>query len=199
MKDKIIHKATEMFLNLGFKSVTMDDIAGELGMSKKTIYVNFCNKTKLIKAVSDHLYNTIGHGISEIRAQNLDPIEELIVVKDFVNQNLNDEKSSPIFQLHKYYPKLFKEMMKKQREMVEDIIVSNIKSGIQTGVYRKEINKEFVWRIYFAGVTIIKNDDLFPPSTFSKKDVNTMFLEYHLRALVTDQGLKKLNELLNNK
>lgn len=199
MKDKIIHKATELFLSYGFKSVTMDDIAKELGMSKKTIYVNFCNKTKLIKAVSDSLFDKIQKGINDIASNTHDPIEELFKIKNFVGENLNDEKSSPVFQLQKYYPKLFKEMIKKQRDIVEQITRLNIERGFKTGLYRKEVNVDFIWRIYFAGINSIKNDELFPPSFFSKKEINDMYLEYHLRAIVTNKGLIKLNELLKHK
>lgn len=195
MKDQIVHKATELFLNFGFKSVTMDDIAKELGMSKKTIYVHFSNKTALIETVSAQLFCTIQSGIDLISSQTADPIEELFKIKDFVNENLNNEQSSPVFQLQKYYPKLFKNLIKRQREIVKKTISDNIKRGIEMGLYRKNLNKEFIWRIYFAGINIIKNDDLFPLDNFPKKEVNDLYLEYHLRALVTDKGLTKLNDL----
>jgi AcrR family transcriptional regulator len=195
MKDQIVHKATELFLNFGFKSVTMDDIAKELGMSKKTIYVHFSNKTALIETVSAQLFCTIQSGIDLISSQTADPIEELFKIKDFVNENLNNEQSSPVFQLQKYYPKLFKNLIKRQREIVKKTISDNIKRGIEMGLYRKNLNKEFIWRIYFAGINIIKNDDLFPLDNFPKKEVNVLYLEYHLRALVTDKGLTKLNDL----
>ena len=195
MKDQIVHKATELFLNFGFKSVTMDDIAKELGMSKKTIYVHFSNKTALIETVSAQLFCTIQSGIDLISSQTADPIEELFKIKDFVNENLNNEQSSPVFQLQKYYPKLFKNLIKRQREIVKKTISDNIKRGIEMGLYRKNLNKEFIWRIYFAGINIIKNDDLFPLDNFPKKEVNDLYLEYHLRAMVTDKGLTKLNDL----
>ena len=63
MREKIIHKASELFLTLGFKSVTMDDIANALGISKKTIYVHFNNKTKLVEAVTFTLFENICDGI----------------------------------------------------------------------------------------------------------------------------------------
>ena len=199
MNDKIIHKATELFLNFGFKSVTMEDIANQLGISKKTIYVNFCNKTKLIKAVTHHLFCTIQEGIDHIYEQTNHPIEELLKVKDFVNEHLNNEKSSPVFQLQKYYPKLYIEMMKKQMEIVETTISDNISRGIKMGLYRPEINSEFIWRIYFSGINSVKNDDLFPLELFEKKVANDLFLDYHIRAIVTPKGLEKLNDLLDIK
>ena len=88
MRDKIIHKSTELFLTLGFKSVTMDDIANELGISKKTIYVHFSNKTKLVEAVTFHLFDTICDGIDDICDNAPNPIEELYSIKMFVMQHL---------------------------------------------------------------------------------------------------------------
>ena len=105
MKDQILNKATEMFLTLGFKSVTMDDIASEMGISKKTIYQHFSNKDSLVKATTTNLFENISCGIDEIILANNNPIEELFTIKEFVMQNLKDENTSPIYQLQKYYPK----------------------------------------------------------------------------------------------
>ena len=104
MREKILQKAAEMFLNLGFKSVTMDDIANEIGISKKTIYAHFDTKTKLVEAVTFYLFNMISNGIDEINARKLNAIEELFAVKSFIGEHLKDEKSSPFYQLQKYYP-----------------------------------------------------------------------------------------------
>src|SRR5690606_6825508 len=110
MKDKITEKATEMFLNLGFKSVTMDDLANEMGVSKKTIYSHFENKSKLVHDCMQYLFNCITDGIDRIVALDKNPIEELFEIKKFISQHLKDEKSSPQYQLQKYYPKLYKNL-----------------------------------------------------------------------------------------
>ncbi|MGI9550098.1 MAG: TetR/AcrR family transcriptional regulator, partial [Aurantibacter sp.] len=104
MKTKILEKATELFLNLGFKSVTMDDLAREMGISKKTIYSHFENKTHLVEACTLHLFNTISQGIDYICSLGKNPIEELYEIKKFAMLHLKDEKSSPQYQLQKYYP-----------------------------------------------------------------------------------------------
>ena len=83
MKDTIINKATSLFLTLGFKSVTMDDIANDLGMSKKTIYTHFENKTSLVEAGTTYLFKKITDGIKEIKTKSLDPITELHDIKIF--------------------------------------------------------------------------------------------------------------------
>ena len=99
MKDKILEKATELFLNLGFKSVTMDDLANEMGISKKTIYAHYENKTKLVTESTMYLFNVISQGIDQISSLKKNPIEELYDIKKFVMLHLKDEKSSPQYQL----------------------------------------------------------------------------------------------------
>ncbi len=105
MKIKILEKATDMFLNYGFKSVTMDDIANKMGISKKTIYAHYVNKTKLVEDCTMHLFDTISQGIDHICSLGKNPIEELYEIKKFAMVHLKDEKSSPQYQLQKYYPK----------------------------------------------------------------------------------------------
>ena len=89
MKEKIIERANDMFLSLGFKSVTMDDLASEMGISKKTIYTHFQNKTKLVEATTEHLFCEISEGIDAILAEKREPIEELFAIKAFVIQQVD--------------------------------------------------------------------------------------------------------------
>ena len=77
MRDKIISKSEELFLSLGFKSVTMDDIANAIGISKKTIYAHFSNKTALVEVVIFETLDHIYEGIDKINASSINPIEEL--------------------------------------------------------------------------------------------------------------------------
>ena len=198
MKEKILHKATEMFLNLGFKSVTMDDLANEMGISKKTIYTHFENKTKLVEESTMHIFWSISNGIECIRNTHKNPIEELLEIKKFVMQHLKDEKSSPQYQLQKYYPKVYSTIRNKQYDIMEVCIVNNIKKGIEMGIYRENINIDFVSRIYFSGVTSIKDYKLFPPDIFPTNALQDDFLEYHLRGIITPEGRKILNNLINS-
>ncbi|WP_029035751.1 TetR/AcrR family transcriptional regulator [Salinimicrobium terrae] len=196
MKDQILAKAAEMFLTLGVKSVTMDEIASEMGISKKTIYAHFPTKTKLIDATASFVFEKISLGIEEIKEEKKDPIEELYAIKDFACEHLKDEKSSPQYQLQKYYPKVYSSIRKKQRKILDEITLQNLKKGIEKGVYRSDLPIEFTSRIYFTGILGIKDDDLFPEPEFSSHLLTEMHLEYHLRAIVTSKGLKKLETYL---
>jgi len=198
MKEKILHKATELFLNLGFKSVTMDDLAHEMGISKKTIYSHFENKTKLVEQTTLHMFCFISNGIDQIIAKGKNPIEELYDIKKFVMLHLKNEKASPSYQLQKYYPKLHETMRKKQFDVMQVCFLDNIKRGIEMEIYRANLDVDFVARIYFSGVTSIKDAKLFPQHLFTIETLMDNFLEYHLRGIVTPKGRKILNEIINS-
>lgn len=198
MKENILEKATDMFLNLGFKSVTMDDIANEMGISKKTIYAHYQNKTHLVEECTSQLFCTISLGIDEICALSKNPIEELYEIKKFAMLHLKDEKSSPQYQLQKYYPKIHETIKKKQFEVMQECVVDNVDRGIKQGIYRPNLNIDFVSRIYFSGVTSIKDHLLFPVNKFPIGALMDNYLEYHLRGIVTPKGRNILNSIINS-
>jgi len=196
MKAKILHTATELFLNYGFKSITMDEIAKTISISKKTIYTHYKTKTELVEASVFLIFDQISTGIDTICAIKNNPIEELFAIKEFVVENLKGEKSSPHFQLKKYYPKLYTSLQKKQFEIMEDCVKENLKRGVDTGYFRKEIDIDFISRIYFSGVTSTKDLEIFPMGKNDMKTLMTMYLDYHLRAIVTPKGVEKLKVVL---
>ena len=198
MREKIIHKAAELFLTLGFKSVTMDDIAHEMGISKKTIYVHFNNKTKLVEAVTFTLFENICDGIDCICNDSPNPIEELYDIKLFVMQHLKNEKASPQYQLKKYYPEIYEALKFKQFEKMQESVKDSLKKGIDTSLFRSDIDVEFISRMYFNGMNGIKDEAIFPKELFANMDyLMESYLEYHLRAIVTEKGLGILNKFIN--
>lgn len=198
MKEIILDKATEMFLNLGFKSVTMDDLANEVGISKKTIYTHFENKTKLVQECTSQLFDKIKEGIDTICAIGKNPIEELYDIKKYVFVHLKDEKSSPQYQLQKYYPKISSQLKAKQNELMQKCTINNIQKGLQMGIYREDLNIEFISRIYISGVCSIQDPEMFPQTLFPVEHLKAYFLEYHLRGIVTPKGRKILNDITHS-
>ncbi|WP_299223102.1 TetR/AcrR family transcriptional regulator [uncultured Aquimarina sp.] len=196
MKEKIIEKANDMFLNFGFKSVTMDDLASEMGISKKTIYAHFQNKTKLVEATTDHLFCTISDGIDAILEESKEPIEELYAIKAFVMYHLKDEKTSPQYQLQKYYPKIHNNLKVKQFEAMQECVIENLERGIKKGVFRDNIDIEIISRLYFMGMVGIKDQEMFPRQIFPVSKLMADYLEYHVRGIATEKGLEILNKLI---
>jgi AcrR family transcriptional regulator len=198
MREQIIHKSAELFLTLGFKSVTMDDIANEMGISKKTIYVHFENKTKLVEATTLEMFELISHGIDGICQLQKDPIEEIYDIKKLVMEHLKDEKSSPYHQLQKYYPKIFNSLKSKQYCVMQECVVDNLTRGIQLGLYRETIETEFISKIYFTCMMALKDKELFPLHNFSMQTLMNNYLEYHLRGICTPKGLENLSKIIKN-
>ncbi len=197
MRETIIIKSTELFLTFGFKSVTMDDIANKLGISKKTIYQHFDNKTKLVEATTLRLFDIISHGIDCICELENNPIKELYEIKNFVMVHLKNEKSSPQYQLQKYYPEIFSTLKKKQFEVMQSCVTANLSRGVKENLYRDTINIDFISRMYFNGMVSLKDQDIFPLTTFSMNMLMENYLEYHLRGICTDKGISSLNTIIN--
>lgn len=198
MREKIVHRATELFLSLGVKSVTMDDIANELGISKKTIYVHFENKTQLVEASTLEVFEIISQGIDAICQLQKDPIEEIYDIKKLVMEHLKDEKSSPYHQLQKYYPKIFSSLRSKQYRLMEDCVADNLKRGITLGLYRDNLEIDIISKLYFTSIISLKDKQLFPLKHFSMSSLMNHYLEYHVRGICTPKGLKVLTKIINN-
>lgn len=192
VKKQIIQKSSELFLRYGFKSVTMDDIANELGISKKTIYAHFENKTKLVQACTLFIFEEINQGIQQICGAGFSPIEEIFEIKTQVMRQTNNEESSPMYQLQKYYPKIYKSIRETQFESLQNCVLNNLERGIEMGYYRKDIDIDFITRLYFNGVIGIRNLELFPIEKYSLTYLMDSYLNYHLRAITTEKGLKIL-------
>lgn len=198
MKEKILNTATELFLNQGFKSITMDDIAKEIAISKKTIYSHFKTKESVVEAATEGMFCAICNGIDNICALEKNPIEELYSIKMFVLEHLKGEETSPMYQLQKYYPSIHTKLRKGQYDYMQKCVVLNIERGLESELFRENLDINFVSRIYFTGITGIKDGDIFPSKEFRPGDLYDMYLEYHLRGIVTPKGRKILNQLIQS-
>jgi hypothetical protein len=176
----------------------MDEIAAKLGMSKKTLYTHFKNKGELAKESSVHLCDHICNGVDHIiDGETENAIEELYTIKRFVMEHLKGDDTSPIYQLQKYYPEVHKEVTQIQFDFMDNCIKKNVSKGIEKGLYRNNIDANFIARIYFIGIQGIKNLHVFPTQNFPVNELYNKYLEYHLRGIVTPQGRKILNKITN--
>ena len=192
MKKKIVDQSIQLFLKYGYKSVTMDDIAKHMGVSKKTIYVHFPTKDQLVEQSAVNHLDGIIKRINVISKQSKDPIIELYQIKKEALNHLSSEKNSPQYQLQKYYPSLYSRLKEKEFSALSGLFSNSIYEGIQTGIFRKDIDVDFVVRIFFNGIRGITNIKLFPIEIYKIEDLLLNFSEYHLRALCTHEGIIKL-------
>lgn len=199
MKDKILEKAGEMFLNYGFKSVTMDDIASKLAISKKTLYKYFSNKADLVDASIEAVQKAIDDTIMFIKEQKYNAIEEEFAVKAVFKEMFKNAKTSPMYQLKKYYPDSYENLIEREVCMFRDCNADNLEKGIEQGLYRPEIKKNLVTDFYFTLIFGVFDSDYYGERMDELMKVEYEVLEYHVRAIATKKGLEVLeNELRNN-
>ena len=199
LEKSIVATSTELFLTLGFKSVTMDDIAEEMKISKKTIYTFFTNKEALVQSVVFSMYNYITTNLTQIREKANNPISELYEVKMFIMHQLKGEKTSPQHQLRKYYPNIHNELQKKQFDFMTKSVKKSLTKGLEMKLFRPSIDIDFISRMYFNGMVGIKNVDMFPTEKYSPEQLMENYLDYHLRAIVTEDGMKLLSSYIKTK
>ena len=195
MKDKIISKATELFLKLGFKSVTMDDIAAEMCISKKTIYKFFCNKEILIVESTEMVHKAIHESIDTIAAKNYNAIKENFEIKKMFKEMFKSGEASPAHQLKKHYPEIYDKVMSREINECNTVFKQNIEKGIQQGLYRENLDIDIYVGFYYNLIFSIHG------MTSSEKESHKLelqALEYHTRAMATPSGIIELEKQLQN-
>ena len=195
MKDRILQKSTDMFLRLGFKSITMDDIACEMCISKKTIYKYFANKDILIEESVQMVHKEVHQTITKIISQNFNAIEENFEIRRMFKEMFKSVESSPIYQLKKHYPEIYEKVLSMQVSICEECFRDNIIKGINEGLYRKDLDIENYVKFYY---TLIFNIN---ENTMLEKDAHELevkALEYHIRAMATLAGIIELEKHLKN-
>jgi len=193
MKDKIISKASDLFLKLGFKSVTMDDIAGEMCISKKTIYKYFCNKEILVDESTELVHKTVHEVINTIVAKNHNAIEENFEIRKMFKEMFQATDTSPLYQLKKHYPEIYQKVMSREIDECNTCFRQNIEKGIEQDLYRKDLDIDVYVKFYYILIFSIKEN------TVSEKDsvkLELEALEYHTRAMATPKGIAELEKQL---
>ncbi len=191
MKDKIIKRATDMFLKLGFKSVTMDDIACEMCISKKTIYKYFSNKESLIEEGTEVMHQKIHTLMDEVIAKNYNAIEENFEMREMFKQMFQAFEQSPAFQLKKHYPEIYAKMICNKIEDCNDIFTKNIEKGIAEGLYRNDTDVEAAVQFYYTLIFSINENTMMEKDAY---ELEAKALEYHTRALATPKGILELEK-----
>ena len=195
MKDKIIKKATDMFLKLGFKSVTMDDIAGEMCISKKTIYKYFSNKEALIEEGTEVVHQKIHSLMDEVMDKNYNAIEENFHMREMFKEMFKSFDQSPAYQLKKHYPEIYEKMMANEIEDCSQMFSQNIEKGIAEGLYRKETDIEASVKFYYTLIFSINENTMMGKDAYI---LEAKALEYHTRAIATPAGISELEKHLTN-
>lgn len=189
----ILDQTEKLFLKFGIKSLTMDDIANELKMSKKTLYQFVSDKQDLVAKTMQNYCSTDKDIVLGICSQSKNAIDELLDIIKYVKQRLSVFHPSIMYDLEKYYPEAWDSMHKHQKEFIYDMVRDNIKRGKAEELYKTDVNEEIIARIYVnrLDVTLDRMDKI-----MGKFDFITIYIEmmkYHIRGIASDKGNKVLN------
>ena len=196
---KILNNSQELFFRYGVKSVTMDDIARHLGISKKTLYQHFDNKKDLISQSILNHFDCEEKLIVEMKDQVKNAIEEMLIIANYVNEQLKRMNPVVIYDLKKYYKENWKTIHDKQMKLIYTITKENLEQGIEEGVYRKDINTDVIAKFYMGRTDMILDDVLFPTSAYNHSELHRELTYYHLYAIVSNDGFELLKKYQTQK
>ncbi len=187
---QILNGSLQTFMSLGLRSVTMDDIASRIGVSKKTIYKYVKDKEDLIQKSMELYHDKECEFIQAVKSRNLNAIEENFEISKKLIAELQNIHPSVMFDMDKYYPsaKMLFEQYKK--EVVFEWVKDNLSRGIKEGLYREDINIEIIASLYILRMDDIFNMEFFPRAEYSFLQVYLETFRYHIRGISSDEGLK---------
>ena len=198
MDKKFISKVVPLFLENGPKALTMDDIAKEFGMSKKTLYQMYKNKEALLEDVLEFkLYDIIER--IKLHESTIDNAVERMFCRDEEIENAVETNNSMfIKQLVKYYPSIFHKHMMNFSERFAEVLIHNIERGRAQGYYRDDFDARLYAGIYFQMVMSYDNSPFLDTSTIDRTKYNNEAIMFYMNAITTEKGkeqLKKYNNL----
>jgi len=194
LDNRILTKAENLFFKYGVKSISMDDLSRELGISKKTLYQSVDNKKELVMQVFQNHAKTEIEAVIEIRKEAADAIDEMIEVAKYVIPTLRRITPTLIFDLQKYYREVWQTMENYNRQEIFKVIKENIERGIKEGIYREEFHPEIIAKLYVGKTMVVVDEDIFPLRKYNKENLFKEHIQYHIRGIATSKGLKLLEK-----
>ncbi len=190
VSNQIIKQAEDLFLRYGLKSVTMDDIARKLGISKKTLYQYVDNKSDLVsKIMLAHIAEEKAL-MEEVHKNSGDAIEEMLLIGRSAIQQLRKLTPTLVYDLQKYYQNIWLLIQKLHQDHGQQMIRENIERGKQQGVYRPDINADILAKMYVMSSFSLVNEDLFPLKSYNKEKLFIEFIRYHIHGIASQKGLQ---------
>jgi len=187
--DHILSESLRLFRKNGIRSVSMDDIAKELGMSKKTIYQYVANKTDLVEMVLNYMLAKESTVCLSEEEKKLNAIDVLLAVSRNVSNQMKDLNPINAFELQKYYPAIFREFVIKKRDHVFEQVKQNFAQGISEEIYRTDLDIDLVARLYIQKLVDVHNPEFLESVNFGFEKVFLVMFDNHIRGIANAEGL----------
>lgn len=199
LQERILLKGDELFRRFGIRSITMDDIAKQLGVSKKTIYQHYPDKDELVIAMTKL---NISRHFNEVEKccgpASINAIAEMFAVNNSVGEMIRSFNPIMFYDLQKYHPKAWLAFREFRNLYVLTKIVENMQRGIAEGYYRSDVNIEILSRMRIEQVDMTFNYDIYPPTEFQFHKVMEELTFHFLYGLVNQKGYELINQYKNS-
>ena len=199
MKEDIVKRALNDFMQYGFKTFTMDDLANKMGMSKKTLYEHFPSKQDLVDACLDYALEMSCTNVTTFVQGEGSVIENVYRNQKKVQEVFNINSDRPIWELQKYYPKTYERMEGEFAKTDALFIDKLLEKGWKEGLFREDINVNF-YKTFYSSVQRLRSlANTFPEREYPFWDTIYTLMEYFFRILVNEKGMKELERVLQLK
>ncbi|MBK8820351.1 MAG: TetR/AcrR family transcriptional regulator [Saprospiraceae bacterium] len=187
--------AFELFIKYGVKSVSMDDIADKLGISKKTIYAEIPSKEILIERVLTAHLRQDEEEVNQIILTSSNALDEILGISRHVLQFLMMINPVLIYDLKKYYPECWSLVENQHFTFIRDLIYNNVVRGINEKLYREDLDPMIIAKLYITLSNTMVNPEIFPVTQFDLLNILKQIQRYHLHGIVSDDGRKILSSI----
>jgi TetR/AcrR family transcriptional regulator, cholesterol catabolism regulator len=187
--ENILRESSKLLLQYGIKSVSMDDVAKELGISKKTLYQFVKNKEELIQKILESKIDNSCGVMNDVVNSDLNAIDVILEISKQVSKTYKEATPSMYFDLQKYYPEVFKKYSERHKDVVSAGIKSNIKIGVEQGIYRDDLNIDLIAELYLQRLREIHNYEFLNNTRYSFKKIFEVMFDNHIRAIANEKGL----------
>jgi AcrR family transcriptional regulator len=184
----IIEQVRRLYQRYGVKSVTMDDVAKHLYISKKTLYQHFTDKEDLVRNIVLLDYNNRNKFFLELNKKELNAIEELFEVYRMINSIFRDFNASMEYDIHKYYPDLYSKVKDIRRKQMYHAMYNNMNKGKREGLYRKELNSKIIARLHVFKVENMFDNDIFTMEELASFKIFNEVFVYHMQGIMSADG-----------
>lgn len=199
--DRILSESLRLFMKNGIRSISMDDIAKELGMSKKTVYQYVANKAELVEMVLNFMREKESNFCFDGDKTQMNAIDILLAVSRNVSRQIKDLNPINAFELQKYYPAIYRDFILKKRDHVYTTLKKNFEQGIAEGIYRTDLDIDLVARLYIQKLIDVHDPEFLSSVNFGSEKVFQVMFDNHIRGIANAEGLayyEKQIKLLNN-
>lgn len=193
---EFLAKAAQLFIENGAKSLTMDDIAKDFAISKKTLYQKYKNKEELLEEVLQYKLEVVISRLKYLDENIENAVERMICRDEEIDKVSHSNKTLLIRQLSKYYPAIFTKHMLNFSEKFAEVLVHNIEKGRSQGFYRTDFDAEMYAKIFFQLIMSYDNSPYLDPVNIDRENYYQETMMMYMNAITTEKGkeiLKKIN------